>query len=360
MKRYSFLALALILSLTLSAQQKVRNIILMIGDGMGIAAVTAAQMQNEGRPLAMQRAAVGGFVTTYSASARVTDSAAAATALACGVKTKNGAVGVDTQGKPVQTILEKAVKAGLATGLVVTSSITDATPAGFIAHVPSRKNQEDIAAQFVNSGINIFIGGGRQYFASRTDGRNIVAEMQAKGYTMTTTLDGALNSKSTKTGALLADGDLEKVSEGRGDMLPRATSKALEVLKAASAKGFFIMVEGSLIDHGGHANDIDMVVGETLDFDKAVANAFDFADRNPGTLVVVTADHETGGLTLPAASNDTEQHATTSDVEYLFSSKGHTCTMVPLFAYGTGAENFGGIKDNTDLPKIMAGLLELK
>ncbi|GHU98530.1 alkaline phosphatase [Bacteroidia bacterium] len=349
----------MMLSLTLSAGQKVKNVIFMIGDGMGLAAVTAAWI-GEGQPLAMQRATVGGFVATWSASARVTDSAAAATALACGVKTANGVIGQTPDGQSVESILTRAHKAGLATGLVDTYSITDATPAGFIAHVRSRKDQETIAAQIADSGIDVFMGGGRQFFTSRKDGRNLAAEMEAKGYRMTGTLDEALSCKRPRLGVLAAEGALEKADAGRGDYLARATEKTLELLKAASRKGFFVMIEGSMIDGGGHANDLKMVVSETLDFDRAVARAFDFADRNPGTLVVVTADHETGGLTMPAASNDKEQHALTPGVDYLFSTKGHTCTMVPLLAYGAGAEAFGGIKDNTDLPRIMARLLGLK
>jgi len=360
MRRFVAILAMVMIGVSASAQQKVKNIIFMIGDGMGIAAVTAAQMHNNGQPLAMQRGTAGGFITTYPANGRVTDSAAAATALACGIKTKNGMIGVDPQGNTVESIREKAQKAGMATGVIDTHSVTDATPGGFVVHVSSRKNAEDIAAQYVDSGINLFIGGGMKYFTGRSDGRDLVKEMEAKGYKMTGSLDDVLSYNGTKLGALLAGGVLKSVAEGRGDMLSEASAKSYELLKAASPKGFFIMVEGSMIDTYAHANDIDQVVGETLDFDRAVARAFDFADRNPGTLVVVTADHETGGLALAGAQNDAEQHSITPGVKYIFATKGHTCTMVPVFAYGTGADSFSGVKDNTDLPKIIAKLLGLK
>ena len=210
----------------------------------------------------------------------------------------------------------------------------------------------------VHSGINLLIGGGSKYFTTRKDGRNLVAEMEAKGYKMTTDFNDVLNYNGNRLGALLASSALDKAAD-RGDLLPDATEKSLQLLKAASSKGFFIMIEGAKIDGGGHSNNINTVVSETKDFDKAVGKAFDFAERNPGTLVIVTADHETGGLTLAATKNDSEQHAITQGIGYGFSTKGHTAVMVPLLAYGTGAEYFGGIKDNTDLPKIIASLLKL-
>ena len=355
----SALLLIFIASATLTARPKVKNVIFMIGDGMGIAAVTSVYFQNDGQPLAMQRATNGGVILTWSSSSKVTDSAAASTAMACGVKTNNGAIGVDSKKNPVESILIKASKAGMATGLVVTESITGATPAGFIAHDPSRQNAELIAESFLNSGINLFIGGGSQSFNKRKDGRDLISEMTDKGYKMTDSFSDVLSYSGNKLGALLAPSKLDKAAD-RGDYLPDATAKSLELLKKASRKGFFVMIEGSLIDGGGHGNDINMVVSETKDFDKAVGKAFDFADKNPGTLVIVTADHETGGLTLAAAKNDDEQHAITPGIAYGFSTKGHTATMVPLLAYGTGAEYFGGIKDNTELPKLIASLLGLQ
>jgi len=360
LKNFSFaLLLIFIVCATLTAQSDVKNVILMIGDGMGVAAVSSTYFQNDGKLLQMQRATNGGLMLTYSAGGKITDSAAASTAMACGVKTNNGAIGVDVDKNPVESILTKASNAGLATGLIATSEITDATPAGFIAHVPSRRDFEDIAASFVNSGINLFIGGGSQYFNQRKDGRDLMSEMEKEGYKMTANFDDVLHYEGNRIGALLASGNLGKIAN-RGNILPDATEKSLELLKSASPRGFFIMIEGSLIDGGGHSNNIDVLVSETKDFDMAVSKAFDFADRNPGTLVIITADHETGGLSLAASGNDDEGHALTPGIAYKFATTGHTATMVPLLAYGTGAEYFGGIKENTDLPKIITLLLGLQ
>lgn len=356
MKRILILSIMLFSVCALSAQQQVKNIIFMIGDGMGLAQVSATALDG-GAELAMtSRAQYCGFVQTISANSLITDSAAAATALATGTKSYNGAIGVDVDKKPLESILHKASKAGFATGLVATYSVTNATPAGFIARADSRKKEELIAEQFLDTDINVFMGGGKKFFEVRTDNRNISEELRAKGYTITHTLDEALNYNGTKLGALLGDNAMQKMREGRGDYLPKATAKALELLSQASNKGFFIMVEGSMIDGGGHANDAQMVRDETRDFDAAVKVAFDFADKHPGTLVVVTADHETGGMTLTAGDNSWENGGVKGTTG-TFSTKGHTACFVPLFAYGTGAQNFSKMLDNTDIPKIMEQLL---
>ena len=353
------LLLLLLTALSGNTSAQVKNIIFLIGDGMGTSALTATLFHANGKPLEMQRATAGGMVLTYSATNRVTDSAAAATALACGIKTYNGAIGVDTARKPRESILEKAQKAGLATGIIITQSVTAATPAGFVAHVDSRKKHEEIAAYVANSNLDFLLGGGRKYFMGDSESQNLIHKFESKGYFIAQDFPEVLHHNQGRIVALLADAELPKAPE-RKELLPKATAKALEILKQASSRGFFIMIEGSMIDGGGHSNHIERIVAETQDFDQAVGEAFDFADQNPGTLVVVTADHETGGLSIIAEQNDEEQHALTPGLAYRFSTQGHTATMVPLFAYGTGAEYFCGIKDNTDIPKIMARLLNLE
>jgi len=240
----------------------------------------------------------------------------------------------------------------LASGLISTSAITHATPASFIAHQPSRNMYEAIAADFLKTDIDVFIGGGYDHFANRKDGANLIDSLLLKGYEIDTTMEDLLNTNSTKLAGLLARGHLPPYRDGRNDMLPQATAKALSIL-SQNEKGFFLMVEGSQIDWGGHANDIDYVLTETLDFDRAVGVALEFAEKNPGTLVVVTSDHETGGLTLLAA----REHNTTGSH---FSTGGHSAVMVPVFSYGPGAARFSGIIDNTDFfPRFME-LLELE
>ena len=344
------------LAASIQAQQTVpavKNVILMIGDGMGLTQVSAAMLESP-QPLALERAAFTGFAKTYSADSKITDSAAGGTALATGHKTNNGYIGMDPEKRPLKTILERAEEKGLATGLVATYEITNATPASFIAHNESRKNEEEIALDFLKTGIDLFIGGGKRKFDRRNDGKDLLKELQAKGYRTVYTLDDVKSIDRGKVAALLADGHLPRIRAGRGDMLPEATRQALTILKNNNPEGFFVMIEGSQIDGGGHANEGETIVAELLDFDTAIREAFDFADRNPSTLVVVTADHETGGFSLPAPRQDKTVPG------YKFGTSGHTAVMVPVYAYGTGAEQFTGIMENTDIPKKIAALLRLE
>lgn len=330
----------------------------MIGDGMGLAQISATMINGGYAPMNIERAQYIGLAKTYSANNRVTDSAASGTALATGVKTNNGAIGVGVDKEPLQTILEAASQQGLATGLIATYAITNATPAAFIGHVESRRDEEGIALNFLDTDIDLFIGGGKKFFTRRADSCDVTEMLREKGYTIVYTFEDVLNFEHGKLGALLAEESMPKMSEGRGDFLPKATAKALTLLKSASDKGFFIMVEGSMIDAGGHRKDPAMVFAETLDFDQAVKEAFDFADCNPGTLVVVTADHETGGLSIPSGKPDFS--LPDQGVKYEFSTGGHTGIMVPIYAYGTGAQEFSRIMENTDIPIIMKKLLGLQ
>ncbi|MCE5177599.1 MAG: alkaline phosphatase [Porphyromonadaceae bacterium] len=339
------------------ASAEVKNVILMIGDGMGLTQVQVASMR-AGFPLAMERAQYIGLAKTHSADNRVTDSAAAGTALATGTKTNNGAIGVDVNEKPLKNIREKAQEVGMATGVVVTCEITHATPAAFLAHCKSRKLMDDIASDIVTSGVDVFIGGGRNYFEKREDRRNLSDSLRDKGYAVAHSLDEVKAIRKGKVAGMVIDTKLPSILNGRDtSYLASATLEALRLLDN-NAKGLFLMGEGSYIDSGGHANDADYVISETLDFDRAVRVAFDFADRNPGTLVIVTADHETGGLTIPSGNEDFL--LSDKGIKFLFSTGGHTGVMVPVFAYGTGAQNFSTVMDNTDLPRKIEELTGLK
>lgn len=350
MKRLALLLSLVLATLTASAQTEVKNVIYMIGDGMGLVQVTAAKLYSE-TPLAIERARYVGLQSTWSADNEVTDSAASGTALSTGQKTYNGAIGVTPDKQPAENIREKAAKTGRSTGVVATYSVTNATPAAFVAHDESRSNEFAIAEDYLDSDIDVFFGGGLRFFEKRTDGRNLSEEMTKKGYFIAHSMEELKKApRKVRTGALLADNALPRYSKGRGEMLPEATAIALEIL-SQNPKGFFVMIEGSQIDGGGHDNSGEEIVSETIDFDNAVRVALDFADRNPGTLVLITADHETGGFTLPESSRK---------ATYKFSTGGHTATMVPVYAYGAGAENFTGVMDNTDIPKKIARLIGAK
>lgn len=328
---------------------EIKNVILMIGDGMGLPHVYAAMTASE-LPLNIERCSVTGLQKTFSSDNYITDSGAAGTALATGIKTKNGAIGVDTAGNPVKSILEIAEENGLATGLVSTSSVTHATPASFIAHQSSRGNYEDIAKDFLKTDIDVFIGGGYDHFAKRKDKLNLIDSLKYRGYEVDTLMNAILNSASGRLAGFTAPLQNPYRLKGRGDMLSAASGKAIEIL-SKNPGGFFLMIEGSQIDWAAHKHSADTVLDETLDFDKAVGTALDFAQKDRHTLVIITADHETGGVTITGGDR------TARTVKLNFSTINHTAVMVPVFAYGPGSENFTGIYDNTDIfRKILEAL----
>ncbi len=329
---------------SLNAQQETfkeqlpENVILMIGDGMGIAQMYAAYTAN-GQYLNIFGMPVTGIMLTYSADEYTTDSAAGGTAFACGKKTNNGSLSVDTAGKPMQTIFEYAKEKHYSTGIAVTCAITHATPAAFYAHVGKRSEYETIASHFLNKTVDVAFGGGRKYFVKRKDKRNLIELLMKDGYFYSTNID-SVDISQQKVLCLATDGDLPKISEGRNDFLPLATQKSIELLKK---NRFLLMVEGSQIDWGNHLNSINYVINETVDFDKAVKVALDFAKKDGKTLVIVTADHESGGLTL------INGNFKKSTVDSNFSSLNHTAVPVMVFAYGPGAEMFTGCYQNTAL-----------
>lgn len=329
-----------------------KNIILLIGDGMGTAQLYAGYTAKKGI-MNITGMPVSGFSVTFSANDYITDSGAGGTALATGTKTNNGSIGVDAKGQPLETILEKAEKKGLSTGLVSTSAITHATPASFIAHTSNRSKYADIAFDFLRTDIDVFIGGGYNNFARRTDSLNLVDSLKAHGYLVARNLKDVDIPSTQRLAALLSDEHMPSMAKGRGNMLPDATEMALKMLKR-NKSGFFIMIEGSQIDWGAHDNDLPYMVAEMVDFDNAVGKALQFAAKNGETLVIVTADHETGGFGI------TGGNLTTGEVKGSFLSKDHTATMVPVFAYGPGSERFSGVQDNADIFKKCVELLNLK
>ncbi len=325
-----------------------KNIILLIGDGMGLSEVSASLFFNENKSN-FERFSVIGLSKTSSSSDLITDSAAGATAFASGVKTYNGAVGVTKDTLAIKTIVELFSEKGISTGLISTSSITHATPACFYAHVKSRRLEDDIAAYLVNSEVDFFAGGGLQFFNNREDGSDLISKLKEKGFEVN--IKNLPKSISEKKQAILLSADgMPTMLEGRGDFLPNATELALESL-SKNEKGFFLMVEGSQIDWGGHDNDADYLITELLDFDKTIGLALDFAKQNGETLVIVTADHETGGFTLAADDGDYNK------IKPVFSASSHSATMVPVFADGPSAGLFGGVYENTEIHTKMKSLL---
>ena len=322
-------------------EPEVKNIILMIGDGMGVAQMHAAYLANNNN-LTMTEFMHIGLQKTSSANRFATCSAAASTALASGVKTNNGYLGVDTLGNPVKTILDYAVEKGLATGLVATAYVTHATPAGFIAKQISRNMYEEIALDFLTTDIDVFIGGGRNHFNKRKDGRDLLEELTQNGYQVALTMDEVMKVQTGKLAGLIDSLHPPKYSEGRGDMLPDATDAAIHILKQ-NQKGFFLMVEAAQIDWGGHDMDTEYIVSETLDFDRAVARALNFAKKDGKTLLIVTSDHETGAMSLADFNKET------GETDYRYAWDKHTGIMVPVFAYGPGAEKYMGVYENTDI-----------
>ncbi|MBN2273878.1 MAG: alkaline phosphatase [Bacteroidales bacterium] len=328
-----------------------RNVILFIGDGMGLSHIYAAYTRNKG-VLNIMKCPYTGFSMTHSASAYITDSGAGGTALSCGEKTYNGAIGMGTDTLPCKTILEYAEEKGMSTGLIATSAITHATPAAFIAHQRSRALYEDIAADFLKTDIDVFIGGGGKHFTRRSDSADLTEQLKNKGYDVIMYPSSIPDLHSDKVAIFTAPDHNPRMSQGRGSMLPDATEKAMSLL-GKNDTGFFLMVEGSQIDWGGHNNDIDYIIEELIDMDEAVGKALAFAGKECNTLVIITADHETGGLVV------TNGNFSEGTVNVKFTSTGHTGVMVPVFAYGPGAEKFSGVYENTDIFNKLMNLLKI-
>lgn len=326
------------------------NIILLIGDGMGVSQVTAGRTYKGSLELDNFRH-LGLVVTHAYGKDYVTDSAAGATALATGVTTYNGAIGVGPDSSQVETILERAMKKGKKTGLVAVCSITHATPASFAAHVYSRTQQIEIAEQLASCGADVLLGSGWGWFVPtaqggrREDGRDLISDLKKSGYAVATRDEdfGILNASGRKILGLFAENHVGPAQE-RPVSLREMTETALASL-SKSEKGFFLMVEGSQIDWASHDNNSDQVMIEMADFDDAVGAVRRFAERNPETLVVVTADHETGGYGLVGGSQEEKS------VRGKFLTDSHTAAMVPLFAMGPGAERLTGIQSNADVGK---------
>ena len=330
--------------------KKIKNVIFMIGDGMSMEAVTVGWTLNGGR-LNMDNFPYAGYSRTYATDRLITDSCAGGAALAAGEKTKYGYIGQDVDGKPFFTLLHRAQQKGMKTGLVVTCRINDATPADFVCHAPDRHMEAELAAQYVGSGVDFILGGGRQFWDQREDGRNLINEMKALGYTFVEKREDLANVHEGKLLGLFAPLDMDPCLD-RGPVLEDGTMKAIELLSKDNKKGFFLMVEGSQIDDWAHRNKVGHMAEELFDFDKTIGKVLQWAEKDGHTLVVVTADHGTGGITLVDGSLQDRE------VKVHFSTKGHHGIVVPVFAYGPHAEEFYGVMENAEVSNRIRKLMK--
>ena len=322
-----------------------RNVILIVGDGMGVAQVYSSVVAEKGDNSAFLRFSFTGFSRTYSLNKYRTDSAAGGTALTTGEKVENYHVNWAPDSTRHNTIFDDAIAHGLLTGFVVTSDCMDATPASTYGHVPYRKMYDTLTVQLAQCQHSVMVGGGYKYFLpeNRKDSLAPLDTLAARGYTVVRTLDEVLGFEGDRLVGLLYDGDPLTEPE-RGDVLRPASMKAIEML-SRNTRGFCMMIEGSQIDWACHNNDSAYLRAELADFELMLHAVLDWAEKDGHTLVVVTADHETGGLTLPDGNIEEGLN------DYRFHWGSHTGCMVPVFAYGPGAERFSGIQQNTDIPR---------
>ena len=392
MKRISFV-IAAIAALALASccgkpqQQKPKNVIYLIGDGMGFGAVSSLLLSEEEKT-GFEMTPVIGLNETQSANNYVTDSPAGGTALATGTRTCNGFLGVDPDTLQLTSVLKKAQAMGKKTGIVVNTTITEATPGAFYAGVPSRSMSYKIAEQFCNSNVDIAVGAGLSAFINRPDSVDMTAVLIEKGYNVYLDWKSVLNTdsekfvgilemsdvhrrnKSSNTTAKAAEGDqvclAAKLAADAGNLdttrfseptvyLEKASVKALEQLSKNAPEGFFLMIESAIIDGYGHNNDSEGMIEEMKEFNGLLKSLVAYVNAHPETLLVVTADHETGGTAVTYKSHAVNQP---EGLQLSFSTKGHTGTVVPIFAYGAGAEKFQGIFKNKELPGIIKELMK--
>jgi alkaline phosphatase len=329
-----------------------KNAVVLIGDGLGFAGIEAARLLNRGigGHLQLDRFPVAGFSTTRSAIEVVTDSGAGATAIASAQKTLNGRLGVDAAGKKLRTLAELAKAQGKAVGLVTDSYLWDATTGAFAVHHANRRKYLEIAMAMGEQGFDLLIGCETRRVKEDDDDKGPIAQkFLAEGYLVGRDLGWLDKAGPGKALALLPGGSL---TPQQGDsQLPRAVALAIARLEQ-DPDGYFLLVESEETDSGGHENIVEQVARGVEALDRSLEKVFAAAERDGRTLVVFTADHETGGLAILGGQEG-------RPLEYRFTTDGHNAEPVPLLAYGPGAERFAGSHDNTEVGKDLAGALGL-
>ena len=323
---------------------KAKNIILVVGDGVGPNQITLSRIAIGGLDfrLFIDQMPYHGTSLTHSYDNAYTDSAAAATAWSTGFKTKTRYLSLDPDKKILETIVELLSEKGYASGVVATSSVTHATPAALYAHIDNRYEYKEIANQLINSSIHIALGGGRKLFD--------LNKINDTHHVLTSKESLQLNfDYSKKLIGLFDDDGIERSNEKPTQR--QMTNFALKHLNK-KCNGFFLMTEGSQIDWAGHDNDANKMIEEFRDFDLTIKDLIKFVNKNNDTLLIITSDHETGGLQILKQDND--------NVIIQWGTGRHTSTPVGVHAYGPGAELFQGLMDNTDIHYKMLEAIDYK
>ncbi|MBQ3766899.1 MAG: alkaline phosphatase [Bacteroidales bacterium] len=330
---------------------EVRNVIIMIGDGMGLEQVSCAWVVNHGK-LNLDHFPYVGISRTWCTDKLITDSGAGGTAISSGKKTAYSHVGTAPDNSDIPSVLVKAQQLGKKTGVAVTCHFADATPCDFCCHNEYRYNQDDLIADYVECGVDYLAGGGLDWFTvNRKDGRDITKEMASAGYTVALTEEELMAAELPVIGILAPDN--LPVAMERGDLYRHTVTHGLDILSRESGdKGFVMMLEGSCIDDWLHGNDIGKAMEELLDFDRTIGDVLEWAAADGHTLVVVTADHATGCLTLQ--DGDLEK----GEIGVFFASESHNGIAVPFYAWGPGSDAFNGIRENEDWGQLIASFVK--
>ena len=334
-----------------SQDNEVRNVIIMIGDGMGLEQVSCAWVVNHGK-LNIDNFTSIGLSRTYCTNELITDSGAGGTAISSGQKTGYSHVGTAADSTDIPSVLVKAKELGKKTGVAVTCHFADATPCDFCCHNEYRYNQDDLIADYVNCGVDYLSGGGLDWFTvKRKDNRDITREMAAAGYTVALTEEELMAADLPVIGILAPDN--LPVAMERGDLYRRTVARGLDILSRESGdQGFVMMLEGSCIDDWLHGNDIEKAMEELLDFDRTIGDVLTWAAADGHTLVVVTADHNTGALTLQDGNLEEGR------IGVAFGSESHNGIAVPVYAWGPGSDAFTGIRDNAEWGQLIASFVK--
>ena len=322
--------------------QPVKNILLLIGDGNGLAQISAGLFAAKGQ-LNLAQLKNMGLVKTQAADDFTTDSAAGATAYATGKKTNNRAIGVSPTGEALPNLTEILEEYHFSSGILTTDQLTGATPAAFYAHHSERDDAVQLAAFLPHSRLDLFIGAGKTHFSP------LMEKLQTEGFELVDQMDRIAETTASKVGYFSAETSMPTMENGRGDFLSQG-AKAATTFLGRNEQPFLLMIESAMIDSGGHGNSTATIVEEMLDFDQVIGEMLRYADEHPGTLVIITADHETGGVSIPQGDS------ASGTVELAFHSDDHTGIVVPIFAYGPHSGDFRGIYDNTE---VFAKLMEL-